>query len=221
MGTVVHRKILPLWIALVMCGYATPAMLPDPVVDTDRAATKHKDTAVFAGGCFWGVEAVFEQLTGVERVLSGFAGGDAASAHYEIVSTGLTRHAESVEITYDPRKISYGQLLKIFFAVAHDPTQKNRQGPDSGTQYRSAIFYRDAEQKRIAEAYIKQLGDAQVFRKSIVTDVTALDRFYPAEGYHQQFVKKNPEYPYVVYNDLPKLAKLKQEYAAMLKSQSR
>ena len=221
MGTVVHRKILPLWIALVMGGCATPAMLPDPVVDTDWAAPKHQDIAVFAGGCFWGVEAVFEQLMGVERVLSGFAGGDAASAHYEIVSTGLTRHAESVEITYDSGKITYGQLLKIFFAVAHDPTQKNRQGPDSGTQYRSAIFYRDAEQKRIAEAYIKQLGDAQVFRKPIMTEVTALDRFYRAEGYHQQFVKKNPDYPYVVYNDLPKLAKLKQEYAGMLKSQSR
>lgn len=212
-----HRTFLKLWMAAAMGSCATPAMLPDPAVDMDRAAAKHKDTAVFAGGCFWGVEAVFEQLTGVERVLSGFAGGDAASAHYEMVGSGLTSHAESVEITYDPGKITYGQLLKIFFAVAHDPTQKNRQGPDSGTQYRSAIFYRDAEQKRIAEAYIKQLGDAQVFKKPIVTEVTALSRFYPAEGYHQQFVKRNPGYPYVVYNDLPKLAKLQREYASMLK----
>jgi peptide-methionine (S)-S-oxide reductase len=164
---------------------------------------------------------VFEQLAGVDQVLAGFAGGDAASAHYEIVSSGSTHHAESVEITYDPARITYGQLLKIFFAVAHDPTQKNRQGPDSGTQYRSAIFYKDAEQKRIAEAYIKQLGDAQIFKRPIVTEVSALDRFYPAEGYHQQFVKRNPDYPYVVYNDLPKLAKLRQEYAGMLKSQAR
>jgi peptide-methionine (S)-S-oxide reductase len=214
----VHRKLVPLWLAAAMAGCATPAMLPDPAVDMDRTAAKHKDTAVFAGGCFWGVEAVFEQLAGVDQVLAGFAGGDAISAHYEIVSTGLTHHAESVEIAYDPARITYGQLLKIFFAVAHDPTQKNRQGPDSGPQYRSAIFYKDAEQKRIAEAYIKQLGDAQAFKKPIATDVVALSRFYPAEGYHQQFVKKNPDYPYVVYNDLPKLAKLKQEYTAMLKT---
>ena len=219
-----HKTLLPLWIVTVMGAGATAAMLPDPVVDMDRATpqhAKHKDTAVFAGGCFWGVEAVFEKLAGVGQVLAGFAGGDAASAHYEIVSSGLTRHAESVQIAYDPGKITYGQLLKIFFAVVHDPTQRNRQGPDSGPQYRSAIFCKDAEQKRIAEAYIKQLGDAQVFKKPIVTEVSALDRFYPAEEYHQQFVKRNPDYPYVVYNDLPKLAKLKQEYAAMLKSQSR
>lgn len=216
-----HSKLIPLWMALAMGGCAKPAMLPDPAVDMDRAApnqTKHKDTAVFAGGCFWGVEAVFEQLTGVEQVLAGFAGGDAITAHYEVVSSGLTHHAESVQVTYDPAKITYGQLLKIFFAVAHDPTQKNRQGPDSGTQYRSAIFYKDAEQKRVAEAYIKQLGDAHVFKSPIVTEVSALPRFYPAEEYHQQFVKRNPEYPYVVYNDLPKLAALKREYGPMLKS---
>jgi len=214
----VHKTLLPLWLAAAMAGCATSAMLPDPAIDIDRAAPKHKDTAVFAGGCFWGVEAIFEQLVGVDHVLAGFAGGDAISAHYEIVSTGLTHHAESVEITYDPAKITYGQLLKIFFAVAHDPTQKDRQGPDSGPQYRSAIFYKDVEQKRIAEAYIKQLSDAQVFKRPIVTEVTALSHFYPAEGYHQQFVKKNPDYPYVVYNDLPKLATLKKEYAPMLKT---
>ena len=213
-----YREIVfGVWMA-VMGGCASAAMLPDPAVDMDRAAAKHKDTAVFAGGCFWGVEAVFEQLAGVEQVLAGFAGGDAVTAHYEIVSSGMTRHAESVQVTYDPGKISYGQLLKIFFAVAHDPTQKNRQGPDSGTQYRSAIFYKDAEQKRIAEAYIGQLGAAHVFRSAIVTEVSALDRFYPAEEYHQQFVKRNPEYPYVVYNDLPKLAKLRQEYGGMVKT---
>jgi peptide-methionine (S)-S-oxide reductase len=213
-----HKKLLPFLMAAAMSACGAAAMLPDPAVDMDRAAVKHKDTAVFAGGCFWGVEAVFEQLAGVDKVLAGFAGGDSISAHYEIVSTGLTHHAESVEVTYDPAKITYGQLLKIFFAVAHDPTQKNRQGPDSGPQYRSAIFYKDAEQKRIAEAYIKQLGAAHVFGSPIVTEVSALPRFYPAEEYHQQFVKKNAEYPYVVYNDLPKLAKLRQEYKAMLKT---
>ena len=215
-------KIFPVLMAALMGGCATPAMLPDPVVDTNKgAASKHDDTAVFAGGCFWGVEAVFEQLTGVHRVLAGFAGGDALSAHYEIVSSGLTHHAESVQITYDPAQITYGRLLKIFFAVAHDPTQRNRQGPDSGPQYRSAIFYKDAEQKRIAEAYIQQLAAAHVFKSSIVTEVVPLDGFYPAEEYHQQFVKRNPDYPYVVYNDLPKLAALKRDYAPLLKDQSR
>jgi len=212
-----YTKLILVWMAVVG-GCAPAALLPEPVVDMDRGTAKHKDTAVFAGGCFWGVEAVFEQLAGVEQVLAGFAGGDAVTAHYEIVSSGMTRHAESVQVTYDPGKISYGQLLKIFFAVAHDPTQKNRQGPDSGTQYRSAIFYKDAEQKRIAEAYIGQLDAAHVFRSAIVTEVSALDRFYAAEEYHQQFVKRNPEYPYVVYNDLPKLAKLRQEYGGMVKA---
>jgi peptide-methionine (S)-S-oxide reductase len=214
------KRLLPVCLAAAVALTAASAygrMLPDPSVDMDHAAAPHKDTAVFAGGCFWGVEAVFEQLAGVDKVLAGFAGGDAASAHYEIVSGGRTGHAESVEITYDPAKISYGQLLKVFFAVAHDPTQKNRQGPDTGTQYRSAIFYRDAEQQRIAEAYIKQLDDARAFSKPIVTEVTPLKHFYAAEGYHQQFVKHNPNYPYVVYNDLPKLAMLKKEFGPMLK----
>jgi peptide-methionine (S)-S-oxide reductase len=214
------KKLLPVYIAAAVGLTAASAFgrrLPDPSVDVDPAAAPHKDTAVLAGGCFWGVEAVFEQLAGVDKVLAGFAGGDASTAHYEIVSGGRTGHAESVEITYDPAKISYGQLLKVFFAVAHDPTEKNRQGPDTGTQYRSAIFYKDAEQQRIAEAYIKQLDDAKVFKKPIVTEVTALKRFYAAEGYHQQFVKHNPNYPYVVYNDLPKLAMLKKEFGPMLK----
>jgi peptide-methionine (S)-S-oxide reductase len=214
------KKLLPVCIAAVVGLTAASAfgrMLPDPSVDMDPAAVPHKDTAVFAGGCFWGVEAVFEQLAGVDKVLAGFSGGEASTAHYEIVSEGRTGHAESVEITYDPAKVSYGQLLKVFFAVAHDPTEKNRQGPDTGTQYRSAIFYRDAEQQRIAEAYIKQLEDAKIFKKPIVTEVTPLKRFYAAEGYHQQFVKHNPNYPYVVYNDLPKLAMLKKEFSPMLK----
>lgn len=196
---------------------AAARMLPDPAVDMPRAAASQKETAVFAGGCFWGVEAVFEQLAGVDKVLAGYAGGAASSAHYEIVSSGTTGHAESVEVTYDPGKITYGQLLKIFFAVAHDPTEKNRQGPDTGTQYRSAIFYKDADQKRVAEAYIKQLDAAKIFSHPIVTEVTPLKKFYAAEPHHQQFCKRNPTYPYIVYNDLPKLAALKKEYPAMVK----
>ena len=197
------------------------APFPDPAVDADRSASKGKQTAVFAGGCFWCTEAVFEQLAGVDKVVSGFSGGDAASAHYEIVGAGKTNHAESIEITYDPAQITYGTLLKVFFSVAHDPTQLNRQGPDYGRQYRSAIFYKGDEQKRIAEAYIKQLGEAQIFKKPIVTEVTALTRFYPAEAYHQHYVKLHPSEPYVMQNSLPKLDKLKKQYAPLLKKQEK
>src|SRR5579859_2081728 len=199
-----------------LCSAKSAAPFPDPVVDSDRAATG-KPTAVFAGGCFWCTEAVFEQLAGVDKVVSGFSGGDAASAHYEIVSSGKTNHAESIEITYDPAKITYGTLLKVFFSVAHDPTQLNRQGPDYGRQYRSAIFYKDAEQKRIAEAYIKQLEEAKVFHKPIVTEVAELKGFYPAEEYHQHFVQRHPNHPYVVVNALPKLEKLKKQFPGLVK----
>lgn len=201
----------------VVGGLAGAVSLPDPAIDIDRSTASGKQTAVLAGGCFWCTEAVFEQLSGVNKVISGFAGGDAASAHYDVVSAGKTNHAESIEITFDPAKITYGQLLKVFFSVAHDPTQLNRQGPDYGHQYRSAIFYKDAEQKRIAEAYIKQLQDANVFHKPIVTEVTALKRFYPAEEYHQDFVKRHPDHPYVVANAIPKLQKLKKEFPGLLK----
>jgi peptide-methionine (S)-S-oxide reductase len=196
---------------------AAVVSLPDPAVDIDRAGAKGAQTAVFAGGCFWCTEAVFEQLNGVHKVISGFSGGDAASAHYEMVSSGKTNHAESIQITFDPSKISYGQLLKVFFAVAHDPTTLNRQGPDWGKQYRSVIFYKDDEQKRVAEAYIKQLDDAKVFHKPIVTEVTALKGFYPAEEYHQQFVRRNPNNTYVVVNAYPKLEKLKKQFPELLK----
>jgi peptide-methionine (S)-S-oxide reductase len=185
---------------------------PDPAVDIPSNAEKKHDTAVFAGGCFWGVEAVFERLKGVNSAVSGFAGGKKSTAHYEVVSTGTTGHAESVQVTYDPAKISYGQLLKVFFSVVHDPTQLNRQGPDTGTQYRSAIFYTNDDQKRVAEAYIQQLDAAKVFPKSIVTQVVPLEGFYRAEEYHQKFLDRNPDYPYIVYNDLPKLKHLKEEY---------
>src|SRR5262245_52629766 len=169
---------------------------PDPAQDV-KAATGQQ-TAVLAGGCFWGVEAVFERLKGVSDVTSGFAGGSKNSAHYEVVSMGTTGHAESVKVTYDPAAVTYGQLLKVFFAVAHDPTQLNRQGPDEGTQYRSAIFYGSPDEKSVAEAYIRQLDEAKIFKRKIVTQVVPLDGFYQAEAYHQNFVLKNPDYPYVV-----------------------
>jgi peptide-methionine (S)-S-oxide reductase len=190
---------------------------PDPVKDIRVTGTGSQQTAVLAGGCFWGVEAVFEQLRGVNDVVSGFAGGSRLTAHYEVVSSGTTSHAESVKITYDPAAISYGQLLKVFFAVAHDPTELNRQGPDEGSQYRSSIFYTNADQKNVAEAYITQLSDAKVFTRRIVTTVVPLDGFFPAEEYHQNFLVRHPDHPYIVVNDLPKLRALKAEFPELLK----
>ena len=187
---------------------------PSPAEDVKAGG---EQTAVLAGGCFWGVEAIFERLDGVKDVVSGFAGGSRISANYNVVSTGTTGHAEAVRIVFDSRKISYGTLLKIFFAVAHDPTQVNRQGPDEGPQYRSAIFYGDNDQKAVAEAYIRQLNDAHVFPKRIATQVAALDGFYPAGAEHQDFVARFPANAYVMANDLPKVAKLEQDYAQLLK----
>jgi peptide-methionine (S)-S-oxide reductase len=195
---------------------ARKSAFPDAAIDSS-ASTRGKQTAVLAGGCFWGVEAVFERLKGVTNVVSGFSGGEKSTAHYETVSTGSTGHAESVEITYDPSKITFGQLLKVYFAVAHDPTELNRQGPDRGTQYRSAIFYMNDEQKKIAEAYIQQLNAAKVFPSPIVTQVVPFHGFYAAESYHQHFLDNNPNYPYIVYNDLPKLVALKKEFPQMCK----
>jgi peptide-methionine (S)-S-oxide reductase len=190
---------------------------PDPVKDAPKAAAKDWQTAVFAGGCFWGVEAVFEQLAGVGDVVSGYAGGEAKTAHYEMVGTGRTGHAESVKVTYDASQITYGQLLKVFFAVAHDPTELNRQGPDEGPQYRSSIFVANDEQKDVATAYIAQLNGAHVFKRPIVTTVAPLQGFYPAEDYHQNFLKLHPTYPYIVYNDLPKLEALKAQLPELMK----
>jgi len=167
--------------------------------------------AVFAGGCFWGVEAVFRHVKGVTKAVSGYAGG-AKAADYEEVSSGETGHAESVQVTYDPAQISYGELLRVFFSVAHDPTQLNRQGPDYGTQYRSVIFYRDDEQKRVAQAYIEQLTRAKAFAEPIVTQVVPLPAFYAAESYHQNYLALHRTQPYIVYNDLPKLAALQQAF---------
>lgn len=186
--------------------------LIEPAIDISASTVKGEQTAIFAGGCFWGVEAVFEHLKGVSDVVSGFSGGEAATANYERVSSGQTGHAEAVKITYDPAQISYGQLLKVYFLVAHDPTQLNRQYPDSGTQYRSAIFANNAEQKRVAQAYIAQLDKNQVFRTPIVTQLVPAAKFYAAEEYHQNFIDRNPNYPYVVIHDLPKLNQLKQQF---------
>jgi peptide-methionine (S)-S-oxide reductase len=190
------------------------APLPAPATDLPKAASPSTQTAVFAGGCFWGVEAVFRHVKGVKTAVSGYAGGDAGTANYMIVSSGMTKHAESVQVTYDPSQVTYGELLRIFFSVAHDPTQLNRQGPDHGTQYRSAVFYTDDDQKRVAQAYILQLGAAKAFPQSIVTQVVPLPAFYPAEEYHQNYLARNPTQPYIVYNDLPKLAALKQQFPA-------
>lgn len=196
---------LPMAVALSAAEFPAPA--------TDVPASGPTATAVLAGGCFWGVEGVFDHVKGVKDVVSGYAGGAKATAKYEVVETGKTGHAESVKITYDPSQISYGRLLQIYFSVAHDPTELNRQGPDEGTQYRSAIFYTDENQKRVAEAYIQQLNDAKIFKHKIVTQVTPLPNgFFAAEEYHQHFLARNPNYPYIVYNDLPKLRHLKQQY---------
>jgi peptide-methionine (S)-S-oxide reductase len=194
---------------------ASAPHLPDP--SSDIAPAGGQQTAVFAGGCFWCTEAVFEQLKGIKKVVSGYAGGTAKSAQYEIVSAGKTDHAESIQITFDPAKITYGQLLKVFFSVAHDPTQLNRQGPDYGRQYRSAVFYANEDQKRVAEAYIKQLNDAKLFGKPIVTEVVKLNGFYPAEEYHQDFVQRHPDHPYVMANALPKIDKTRKTFPELVK----
>jgi peptide-methionine (S)-S-oxide reductase len=174
-------------------------------------------TIVLAGGCFWGVEAVFEQLKGVSNVVSGYSGGTAATAKYETVSNGTTDHAEAVKITYDPKQISYGQLLKIYFLIAHDPTQINRQEPDNGTQYRSAIFFTSPEQQQVAKAYVDRLNRASVFPQPIATQVVPLTQFYPAEDYHQNFIDRNPTQSYIVRFDLPKLAQLRQQFPTLIK----
>ena len=195
------------------------ASFPDPAVDNKSRVGdlfKGDQTAVLAAGCFWCTEAVFREIAGVDNVVSGYSGGDAPTAHYDLVSTGRTGHAESVQITYNPRKISYGQLLKVFFEVAHDPTQLNRQGPDVGPQYRSAIFYSDAEQKSIAESYIKQLTDAKVFRRPIVTQVVPLKAFYPAEEHHQNYCSRHPADLYVLLEAKPKVEKARRQVPELI-----
>jgi peptide-methionine (S)-S-oxide reductase len=209
------RSILPALLAvlgvawqLASCAAEAPVNVPPPATDNPKQPGALQ-TAVLSGGCFWGVQGVYEHVKGVQKVVSGYAGGDRSTAQYETVGTGTTGHAESVQITFDPAKVSYGELLRIFFSVAHDPTQLNRQGPDTGTQYRSAIVYNDDTQKNIANAYIAQLSQAGTFHRPIVTKVDRLKGFYPAEGYHQDYLALNPSNPYIAYNDLPKIENLK------------
>ena len=197
---------------MAVSGNAANAPIPAAKLDAPLAGAAGKQTAVFAGGCFWGTQAVFERVKGVLRTTAGYAGGSAETATYQQVITETTGHAESVEVIYDPARITYGQLLRIFFSVAHDPTQLNRQGPDVGPSYRSAIFYVNDEQKRIARAYITELDAAKVFPANIVTEVTPLKAFYRAEDYHQDFALKNPDHPYIQICDLPKIAALKQQF---------
>ena len=196
----------PTLLLVVLAGLGRPAVAPEA------------QKAVFAGGCFWGVDAVFKHVRGVVKVVSGYAGGGAADASYDRVSTGTTGHAESVEVTFDPARVSYDQLLEVFFSVAHDPTERNRQGPDVGTQYRSAIFYVDGAQRSSALRFIAQLNARHVYPAPIATEVVPLATFYPAEGYHQNYLALHPTQPYIVYNDLPKLEQLKQRFPALYRS---
>ncbi|CAI8788790.1 peptide-methionine (S)-S-oxide reductase MsrA [Pseudomonas sp. IT-P218] len=196
--------------AFSLGGAEEGVLLPPPAIDETTQA--RSETAVFAGGCFWGVQGVFQHVKGVKNAVSGYAGGAANTAQYDRVSGGDTGHAESVEVTFDPSQVSYGTLLQIYFSVAHNPTELNRQGPDTGTQYRSAIFTKSGEQQRVAQAYIAQLDAARAFDKPIVTKLESFNGFYPAEEEHQDFLTEHPTYPYIVINDLPKVAQLKQLY---------
>lgn len=191
-------------------GTAVP--VPAPILDAPRASAPAQQSVVVAGGCFWGIQAVFQHVKGVISATSGYSGGSAKTAEYEVVSTGETGHAESVQVVFDPSQITFGELLRIFFSVAHDPTQLNRQGPDEGTQYRSSIFYSNDGQKRIAEAYITQLDQAKVFSRPIVTKVVPLQAFYKAEAYHQNYATLHPNQPYILFNDAPKVEHLRQEF---------
>ena len=195
----------------ILTTVSSAAVIPDPFVDSRRATVPGLQTVVLGGGCFWGLQTVFQHVKGVTSVTAGYSGGSAETANYEAVSDGHTGHAEGVRITYDPSQITYGQLLKVFFSVAHDPTEVNRQGPDEGTQYRSVIFYSNERQRRIAQAYINQLNRAKVFERPIATQVARLQGFYKAESYHQDFAIKYPNDPYIVVNDHPKLANLRKE----------
>ncbi|HEY9010316.1 MAG TPA: peptide-methionine (S)-S-oxide reductase MsrA [Devosia sp.] len=215
-----RRSVLSLLAATaaLSLGFAAPTLAAEdavviPAPAMDASPTSGIQTAVVAGGCFWGVQGVFQHTAGVVNAVSGYAGGTKSTADYETVSTGRTGHAESVEIKFDPKKISYGKILQIYFSVAHDPTQLNRQGPDTGTQYRSAIFTTSDEQKKVAEAYIAQLNSAKVFNKPIVTKVGALEGFYPAETYHQDYLTLHPNQPYIAFNDIPKVENLKKLFA--------
>jgi len=199
-------------------GGSAAVALPAPAVDVPRAEAAGPQTVVLAGGCFWGVEAVFEHVKGVTEATSGYAGGSAETAEYELVSAGNTGHAESVRVTFDPAQVSLGQLLQVFFSVAHDPTEVNRQGPDTGTQYRSAIFVSGAAQKRVVDAYVAQLEQAKVFPRRIATEVAPLAAFYPAEAYHQNYAALHPNNPYILINDAPKVTHLRELFPALYRA---
>jgi peptide-methionine (S)-S-oxide reductase len=205
--------------SVTACGAESAVVIPAPATDSAKAAGPAQ-TAVLAGGCFWGVQGVYQHLRGVRQVLSGYAGGDKGSADYEAVSSGRTTHAESVQITYDPAQVTYGEILQVFFSVVHDPTQLNRQGPDHGPQYRSAIFFANDEQKNIAQAYIAQLDQAKLYRGSIVTRVDPLKGFYAAEDYHQDYLINNPRNPYIVINDLPKVQNFARTFPELYRPQA-
>jgi peptide-methionine (S)-S-oxide reductase len=204
-------------LALVKLGFFPPqaraANIPAPIVDASLAQKPGEETVVFSGGCFWGVQAVFQHVKGVISATSGYSGGEAKTAEYEIVSTGQTGHAESVKVVFDPSQITYGQLLHVFFSVAHDPTELNRQGPDEGTQYRSVVFFSTPDQERITRAYVEQLDKARVFKHAIVTQVVPLKAFYPAEAYHQNYATNHTDSMYIRFNDAPKVANLKKEFS--------
>jgi len=198
---------------------AVNKQIPSPLVDTPASEARGPEVAVFAGGCFWGLQGMFEHVRGVSKVVAGYSGGDKTTAHYEMVGTETTGHAESVEITFDPKQVSYGQLLRLFFSVAHDPTQLNRQGPDSGPSYRSEIFFASPAQERVARAYVKQLTEAKVFPLPIATKIEPLKAFYAAEDYHQDYLIHHPSQPYIVFNDIPKIEALRRTYPTLYREQ--
>ena len=221
--SVIAASLLAGMITVISCNSVAAsekaANLPAPGVDEPKTNQPARETAVVAGGCFWGIQAVFQHVKGVVSATSGYSGGSKGTAEYEIVSTGTTNHAESVQIVYDPSQVTYGQLLQVFFSVAHDPTELNRQGPDDGTQYRSVVFYADEGQKRIVEDYIAQLQQAKVYKHKIVTQVVPLKAFYPAEGYHQNFAARHPDNPYIARFDLPKVENLQQMFPQLYRAQ--
>jgi peptide-methionine (S)-S-oxide reductase len=221
MSHLVLALAMTLWVLVPSPALAAEraVVLPAPALDNPKTGASPQ-TAVLAGGCFWGVQGVYQHVRGVQKVLSGYSGGTKATADYETISRGDTGHAESVEIRFDPRELSYGEILQIYFSVVHDPTQLNRQGPDVGTQYRSNIFVVDESQKRIAQAYIAQLDKAKLFPRAIVTRVDPLNAFYTAEAYHQDFLLNNPSYPYIVIHDMPKIDNLKRVFPARYREQA-
>ncbi len=209
--------LLPVLLASPLCSAEDAHVIPAPVTD-QAAGASPSETAVLAGGCFWGVQGVYQHVEGVTSAVSGYAGGEKETAQYYVVGRGTTGHAESVRVTFDPRKISYGRILQVYFSVAHNPTELNRQGPDTGAQYRSAIFPANAEQARVAEAYVAQLNKARVFDGAIVTKIEPNKVFYPAEAYHQDFLVQHPNHPYIVINDLPKIGELKRLFPELYRS---